>query len=125
MKKRNFTGEDLAVAEQSMKTAYNFYLEKKQRYDGSIAMGHDGYARRNHLQPMQEALKAYEAAKTYYNDILQAIEQANNIEYKSVQQGYVSDALIADAQGETKQTDYTTWVYIAIAVLVIAFFWKS
>lgn len=125
MNYRNFTGDDLAIAEQAMNAAYDIYLQRKERYDYSISQGHDGYARRNHLDPMNEAWKNYEQAKIYYEDIVKSIDAANNTAYKTVQQQYVSEALVQDATGEVKQNDYTAWIYIAIAVLVIAFFWKK
>jgi hypothetical protein len=122
---RNFTGNDLTIAETSMKDAYAVYLERKDRYDYSISQGHDGYAKRNHLKPMEEAWKAYEQAKTFYDDVVKSIEAANNVQFKAEQQNFVASSLQSETVGDIKPKDYTNYIYIGIAILAILFFWKQ
>lgn len=121
---RNFTGDDLALAEQQMQDAYLDYLDKKSAYDYSMSVGHASYARRKHLGPMNTAKAAYDMAVGQVDTIIKSIDAENAAQFKANQQTYIAENLATDTAGEVKQTDYTTWIYIGIAVLVIAFFWK-
>ena len=122
---RNFTGDDLALAERQMQDAYADYLAKKDSYDYSMSVGHSAYARKHHLGPMNTAKASYDTAVEQVKMIQDAIDEANNSAYKLTQQQYVADSLTADATGAVQPKDYTNYIYIGIAILAVLFFWKQ
>jgi hypothetical protein len=123
--KRNFTGADLQIAEQAMQEAYLKVQDAQQAFDYSMSKGHTRYANKNHLPVLNQAKEVYQLAVDNYNNIIQAIDAANNSQLKAVQTDYVAAELQQQQSAAPKPQDYTTYIYIGIAVLVIAFFWKS
>ena len=122
---RNFTGDDLAIAEKQMQDAYALFLEKQDNYNYSMGQGHSGYAKRHHLGPMNEAKAAYDLAVEQVKTIQEAIDAANNSAYKLQQEQYVAASMAEDMAGAVQPKDYTNYIYIGIAILAILFFWKK
>ncbi len=114
---RNFTGDDLALAEKQEQDAFSNYLAKKDAY------------LRIPLPPVRlqvnAAKAAYDTAVAQVKTIQEAIDAANNSAYKLQQEQYVAGSLAADTNGAVQPKDYTNYIYIGIAILAILFFWKK
>jgi len=120
---RNYTGDDLAAAEQAMNDAYAVYLDRKAAYDYSVSVGHNSYAKRVRKPAMDTAWNNYQKAKQYYDDIVASINSASNLDYMNAQRDYQTAQLDGASTG-TSQTDISTYIYLALAVLAIAYFWN-
>ncbi len=106
---RNFTGDDLALAEKQMQDAYADYLERANSNGVLKNMAKD----------------AYEMAVGRVKMIQDAIDAENNSAYKLQQEQYVAGSLAADTAGAVQPKDYTNYIYIGIAILAVLFFWKQ
>lgn len=120
----NYTGDDLTYAQQAMNDAYDVYLDRKAAYDYSVSVGHASYAKRVRKPAMDTAWANYQKAKQYYDDIVASINSVSNLDYMNAQRDYQS-AQLDGASAGTSQSDISTYIYLALAVLAIAYFWKS
>ncbi|GET20469.1 hypothetical protein [Prolixibacter denitrificans] len=120
----NYTGADIQAAEQAIVDAWNVYLQRKERYDGSVSKGHEGYAKRHFLKPMNQAYADWERAVQYRDSIVSGIDTVENLDYMNAQRDYQSAQLDGASSG-TSQQDVSSYIYLGLAVLVIAYFWQS
>lgn len=120
----NYTGDDLAYAKQAMLDAQAEWEERKKAYDQSIAKGHSRYARTHRKPEMDTAWANYQKAKQFYDDIVASIDSVSNLDYMNAQRDYQSAQLDGAATG-TSSTDLSSYIYLALALLGIAYFWQS
>ena len=120
----DFTQADLTAAEQAVTSAYNVYQQRKAEYDYSVSSGHEGYAKRKRLDPMNEAKAQYDSAVEHYNNILKSIQTGQEITMADTVAGALKPQ--SAASQTTAQTTAINWKLIGLAagavVLVIIIF---
>lgn len=126
-KAKNFTGDDLAAAEKQMEAANAAYQQEQDSYNLEVSWGgsHVHYANTHTLPAVNTLKAAYDAAVQNYNNILNDINAANNAQLQAAETSFTISQLSAQQSGAPTGKDYSTYIYIGIAVLVIMFFWKS
>lgn len=109
----DFTQADLTAAEKAVTAAYEVYQQRKAEYDYSISVGHEGYAKRKRLDPMNEAQAQYENAVKHYNNILKSIQTGQEITIADT----VAGALVpGQSTGATTQSGSVNWKLIGLAI---------
>ena len=84
MKKSNvwmsgFTADDLYNMESSIAEAQAYYEERLARYNSSVAIGHEGWAKRNILPSVKAAKNTLDGLLEQYEKMLQTTSLSQNI----------------------------------------------
>ena len=122
---RNFTGDDLAAAEKDMNAAWQTYQNTVSNYNYVAAGDPGSYPARVKETVKNSAKEQYDIAKTRYDDMLKAIQYANEVDYASVQQSLVKQTIVDTTTGTPATKDYSTYLYIGAAVVVLILIIKS
>jgi hypothetical protein len=109
----DFTQADLTAAEQAVTAAYGVYQQRKAEYDYSIEVGHEGYAKRKRLDPLNESKLQYENAVQHYNNILKSIQTGQEI---SIADTVAGSLIPGTSTAETTQAGSVNWKLIGLAV---------